>query len=118
VYEIEHDMLFQKFHQEVIKNFNIIDQKFMNESQRQQRDNMALKTQVDDLRRQLKDQKNYSNPRGADMLEIEKLENKTNRKLMEGQTRTMRSVTDLHEDLNNKINSLQDQISKQLLLIE
>jgi hypothetical protein len=112
VHEIEHDLLFQKFHQEVIKNFNVIDQKFMIESQRQQRDNMALRAQVDDLRRQVKDQKNYSEPHGVDKLEIEKLENKTNRKLLEGETRTMRSVTDLHEDFNNKINSLQDQISK------
>ena len=74
----------------MIKNFNTIDQKLMMESQRQQRDNMNLKAQVDDLRRQLKDQKLINEPNAIDKIEIENL------------------ITELHKDMNSKINSLQD----------
>lgn len=84
----------------------------MTESQRQQRDNMALKSQVDDLRRQLKDQKMINEHSGIDKIEIENLENKTTRKLLETETRIMKSITELHEDINAKTNSLEDQISK------
>lgn len=114
VHEIEHDLLFQKFHQETIKNFNTIDQKLLLDSQRQQRDVMVLKSEVDDLRRLVKDQRSVNDgvlERGQIEKEIESLKNHTNRKILETETKNMKNITDLNEDMNSKLHSLQDQIS-------
>ena len=50
VSEIEQDILFQRFYQEVIKNFNTIDQKVFLDSQRSQRDILNIRNELEELK--------------------------------------------------------------------
>ena len=50
VSEIEQDILFQRFYQEVIKNFNTIDQKVFLDSQRSQRDVLNIRNELEELK--------------------------------------------------------------------
>ena len=50
VSEIEQDILFQRFYQEVIKNFNTIDQKVFLDSQRCQRDVLNIRNELEELK--------------------------------------------------------------------
>ena len=112
--EIEHDLLFQKFYQEVIKNFNTIDQKLLADSQKHQRDVLNLKAGLDELRRYTKDHHSMNNnllEKGDIETSIEKVKNRMEVKLLENETKQMRNLTDLNEDINAKIHALQDQIS-------
>lgn len=121
VNEIEQDLLFQKFHQEIIKNFNAIDKKLLLDSQKNQRDILNLRADLEDLRRTAKDLKTVNNnylDRGELERDIENIKTQTDCKILEQETKQMRDITDLNEDLSKKINLLQDQISNCRLLIK
>ena len=80
VNEIEQDLLFQKFHQEIIKNFNSIDKKILLDSQRNQRDIINLRGDLEDLRRNTKELKAVNNnflDRGELERDIENIKNQT-----------------------------------------
>lgn len=115
VTEIESDLLFQKFYQEVIKNFNSIDHKILMDSQRQQRDYMNLKAEMDDLRRLVKNQNTQNNSlleKGELEKHIEKNNTSLTMKILELETKTQRNLTGVNEDFNFKLNTIQDQIGK------
>ena len=114
VTEIEQDLLFQKFHQEIIKNFNAVDKKILLDSQRNQRDMMNIRGDLEDLRRATKELKVVNNnflDRGELESDIENLRSQTDVKLLEQDTKQMRALTDLNEDLSKKLNMVQDQYS-------
>lgn len=91
--EIEQDILFQRFYQEVIKNFNAIDQKLLLDQQRCHRDILTLRNEVEELRRQLRDSQGLNVgmlERGEIEREIETTKTTTNKKLLELETKQMK----------------------------
>lgn len=51
----------EKFHQEVIANFNAFDQKLLLDAQRSKRDVIALKGEIDELRMIVANQGTFQN---------------------------------------------------------
>lgn len=75
---------------------------------------MNLKAELDELRRYTKDKCSNNNSlleKGEIEGKIEKVKNEQSIKVLELETKSMKKITQVNEDLNNKMHALQDQMS-------
>ncbi|CAI2384864.1 unnamed protein product [Moneuplotes crassus] len=101
----------EKFHQEIIANFNAIDQKLLLDAQRSKRDNLALKGEIDELRMMLASHGETELELGEVQKDIDIFNTQNSRRILELETKHMKSMASMGEDINERMNALQDQIS-------
>ncbi|CAI2384759.1 unnamed protein product [Moneuplotes crassus] len=101
----------EKFHQEIISNLNTIDQKLLRDAQRSKRDALALKAEIDELRMIVANQGEKELNVGEIQKEIDTFNTQNSRRILEAETKHMKNIANLNEDMNERMNALQDQIT-------